>query len=217
NRAALRDSLSEVCERHLRAAGGDHAARHVTIDVDSFPIPVYGQQPGGAYNGYYRETVYHPLVASYSVAGDYDGAMHGRRQGSGFLHAILRQGQVHTAQRVKRFLQQVVPMARRLGHVLDFRIDAGYTDGATLDFLTDEGLRFVGRLKSNAVLEQLAAPHLSRPVGRPPKGGYEDVIEPGMYQAASWKHPQRLLLVGCGRRVGSVYAAIVDGFSLGGT
>ncbi|MEK6238405.1 MAG: transposase [Planctomycetales bacterium] len=50
-------------------------------------------------------------------------------------------------------------------------------------------------MKSNAVLERLAAPHLGRPVGRPPSGGYEDVIELGMYQAASWKHPQRLLLV----------------------
>jgi hypothetical protein len=30
NRAALRDSLCEACERHLRATGGDHAARNMT-------------------------------------------------------------------------------------------------------------------------------------------------------------------------------------------
>jgi hypothetical protein len=82
-----------------------------------------------------------------------------------------------------------------LGHVVDFRIDAGYTDGETLDALTDEGLRFIGRLKSNAVLERMAAPHLWRPVGRPPKGGYEKVIELGLYQAESWRHAQRVLLV----------------------
>jgi hypothetical protein len=92
-------------------------------------------------------------------------------------------------------MQEVVRLARGLGHVLDFRIDAGYTNGATLDFLTEEKLRFLGRLKSNAVLERLAAPHLKRPVGRPPREGYEDVIELGLYQAESWKHPQRLLLV----------------------
>jgi hypothetical protein len=195
NRAALRDSLSEACERHLRATGGDHAARRVTLDIDSFPIAVHGQQPGAAYNGYYKETVYHPLVASYSVAGTYDSMQEGHRLGNGFVHAILRQGQVHTAQGVKRFLQQVVRKARGLGHVVDFRIDAGYTDGATLDFLTDEKLRFLGRLKSNPVLDRLAAPHVWRPVGRPPKGGYEEVIELGMHQAESWKHPQRLLLV----------------------
>jgi hypothetical protein len=195
NRAALRDALSEACQRHLRATGGDHAARRVTLDIDSFPIVVHGQQPGAAYNGHYQQTVYHPLVASYSVAGTYDSMQEGHRLGNGFVHALLRQGQVHTAQGVKRFLQEVVRKARGLGHVLDFRIDAGYTDGATLDFLTDEKLRFLGRLKSNPVLDRLAAPHLWRPVGRPPKGGYEEVIELGMHQAESWKHPQRLLLV----------------------
>lgn len=195
NRAALRDALAESCERHLRATGGDHAARRVTIDVDSFPILVHGQQPGAAYNGHYRETVYHPLLASYSVAGKYDSMQEGHRLGNGFLHAILRQGQVHTAQGVKRFVQEVVRQARGLGHVLDFRIDAGYTDGATLDFLTDEKLRFLGRIKSNAVLERLAAPHLWRPVGRPPLEGYERVVELGAYQAESWQHAQRLLLV----------------------
>ena len=46
-----------------------------------------------------------------------------------------------------------------------------------------------------AVLDRLAGPHLKRPVGRPPKEGYEDVIELGFYQARSWRHPQRVLLV----------------------
>lgn len=195
NRAALRDSLSDACERHLRATGGDHTARKVTVDIDSFPIRVHGQQPGAACNGHYRETVYHPLVASYSVAGGYDSARDGHRLGNGFVHVLLRQGQVHTAQGVKRFMQEVVRKAKGLGHVLDFRIDAGYTDGETLDFLTDEKQRFLGRLKTNAVLDRLAEPHLWRPVGRPPKQGYEDVVELGMHQAESWKHPQRLLLV----------------------
>jgi Transposase DDE domain group 1 len=195
NRYALRDSLADACERHLRAEGGDHAARKITIDIDSFPIHVHGHQPGAAYNGHYRDTVYHPLVASYSVAGDYDSMHDGHRLGNGFLHAILRQGQVHTAQGVTRFVKESVQKGKRLGFSVDVRIDAGYTDGETLDDLTDEKLRFIGRLKSNAVLERLAEPHLTRPVGRPPKEGYEDVIELGQYQAESWRHSQRVLLV----------------------
>ena len=195
NRAALRDSLGEACERHLRATGGDHAARRVTIDIDSFPSQVHGHQPGAAYNGHYRELVYHPVIASYSVAGKYDSMNEGQRLGNGFIHAILRQGQVHTAHGIKRFMEVVLPKARRLGQVIDFRLDAGYTDGETLDLLTDEKLRFLGRLKSNPVLVRLAEPYLRRRVGRPPKGGYEEVIELGMYRAKSWRHPQRLLLV----------------------
>jgi len=195
NRYALRDALADACERHLRAEGGDHAARKITIDIDSFPIQVHGNQPGAAYNGHYKDTVYHPLVASYAVAGDYDSMHEGYRLGNGFLHAILRQGQVHTAQGVLRFVQEVVKKGKRLGFSLDLRIDAGYTDGNTLDHLTDEKLHFLGRLKSNAVLDRLAEPHLKRPVGRPPKEGYEAVIELGPYRAESWRHSQRVLLV----------------------
>lgn len=195
NLAALRDSLCESCERHLRASGGDHAARRVTVDIDSFPIQVHGRQPGAAYNGHYRDTVYHPLVASYAVAGDYDSMQEGYRLGNGFVHAILRQGAAHTAEGIKRFAGEVVRKAKRLGWVIDLRIDAGYTDGPTLDYMTDEKVRFIGRIKSNAVLERLAAPHLTRPVGRPPQEGYEKLVELGPYQAQSWKHSQRLLLV----------------------
>ena len=161
NRAALRDALGEACERHLRATGGDHAARKVTIDIDSFPIVVHGQQPGAAYNGHYRETVYHPLVASYSVAGNYDSMQEGHRLGNGFLHAILRQGQVHTAQGVKRFLQEVVRKAKGLGYVVDLRIDAGYTDGATLDLPDRRKAAF-----SRAIQEQCGARTAGRAASR---------------------------------------------------
>ncbi len=61
--------------------------------------------------------------------------------------------------------------------------------------MTDENIRFCGRIKKNNVLEEMAAPYLTRPVGRPPKGGYEDVIELGKYQAEGWRHPQRVILV----------------------
>jgi hypothetical protein len=191
----LRDALAECCCRHLRATGGDTAARRITLDVDSFPIQVHGQQPGAAYNGHYRDTVYHPLVASYSVAGGYDSMQDGYRLGNGFVHAILRQGQVHTAQGVLRFLREALRLAAPLAYLIDLRIDAGYVHGEVLDWLTERKRRFLGRIKTNAVLEELAAPHLARPVGRPPQEGYEKIVELGPYQAASWKHPQRLVLV----------------------
>lgn len=195
NRAALRDGLAECCARHLRASGGDRAARRITLDVDSFPIQVHGHQPGAAYNGHYKDTVYHPLVASYSVAGRYDSMQEGHRLGNGFVHAILRQGQVHTAQGVLRFLEETLRLAEPLGYVPDLRMDAGYMHGEVLDWLTEKNVRFLGRIKTNAVLEELAAPHLARPIGRPPREGYEKLIELGAYQAKSWKHPQRLVLV----------------------
>jgi len=82
-----------------------------------------------------------------------------------------------------------------LAYVCDLRLDAGMTGGRVLDYLAQRKTRFLGRLKSNPVLDALAQPHLKRPPGRPPREGYETVVELGQYQAASWKFPQRLLLV----------------------
>lgn len=195
NLNALRDGLVEAVERHLKASTGDTRVSRGTIDIDSFPIQIHGKQKGGAYNGYYKQTVYHPLVASFSVAGDYDSTRQGERLGNGFIHATLRQGQVHTANGVRRFLANVADKASRLAQHVDFRMDAGYTIGSVMDYMSDQGMRFVGRLKGNSRLDALAQEYLQRPPGRPPAGGYEDTFELGDYQADSWQHKQRLVLV----------------------
>jgi hypothetical protein len=194
NRQRLRSALGDWVERHLRSET-DHAVRRGTIDIDSFPIQVHGQQAGAAYNGYYRETVYHPLVASFSVAGDYDSGREGLRLGNGFIHAILRRGACHTAEGSLRFLDRVLQIAPQLAHQFDLRLDAGFTSGRVLDYLTRRNVRFVGRLKANPVLDALAAPHLYRPPGRPPREGYQYVVELGPYRAESWAFAQRLILV----------------------
>ncbi len=199
NREALRHSLFDWTHRHLRRTGrtGDHDVMRATIDIDSFPIQVHGQQQGSSYNGYYLDTVYHPQVASFSVNGDYDSTREGHRLGNGFIHATLRQGQVHTSQGAVRFIERVVKHARQMARSFDVRLDAGYTIGKVMDKLSNEKVRFCGRLKKNAVLDRLAEPHLSRPPGRPPAGGYEYVVELGQYQAQDdrWEHAQRLILV----------------------
>jgi hypothetical protein len=43
------------------------------------------------------DELYHPLIASFSVEGDYDSTRQGYRLGNGFIRAILRKGNVHTA------------------------------------------------------------------------------------------------------------------------
>jgi len=74
NREALRGALCDWLNRWVRAAGGDRRVRSATIDIDSFPIEVFGRQAGAAYNGYHRAVTYHPLVASFCVGGHYDSA-----------------------------------------------------------------------------------------------------------------------------------------------
>ena len=194
NLEVLRRALGDWVERHLRSRS-DHAVRRGTIDIDSFPQEVCGAQVGAAWHGHYQAKIYHPLVASFAVAGDYDNAWQGGRLGNGFIHAILRRGNAHTAEGMLRFLGRVLELAPRLAYVCDLRLDAGMTGGRVLDYLRRRKVRFLGRLKSNPVLDALAEPHLKRPPGRPPQGGYETVVELGLYQAASWEFPQRVLLV----------------------
>jgi hypothetical protein len=192
---ALRDGLCQSIHRHISVTGGDKRVRHATIDLDSFPIEVHGNQKGSNYNGHYGQTAYHPLVASISVAGSYDCARQGNRIGNGFIHAILRQGSVHTAKGANRFVRSFVALAKQMSYVTDFRMDAGYTTGSIMDEMTDGNVKFIGRFKGNTKLDDLAAPHVSRPVGRPPAQGYEYYVELGRYQVDTWNHEQRLILV----------------------
>lgn len=195
NTEVLRETLADWPARHLRATGNDHAARRITIDIDSFPIAAHGKQAGVKYNGYYHEEMFHPLVASFSVGGDYDGFQSGLRLGQGFVHAVLRAGNVHTASGGKRFFLETVRKAKQLGYVAELRFDAGLCEGGILDLLTDDKIPFLTRMKANRRLQELAAPHLKRPPGRPPKEGREELVELGMYQADSWRHAQRVILV----------------------
>jgi len=191
NLEALRSALPDWVGRHLRASGQDRAVLRGTLDVDSFPITVYGQQQGAAYNGYYGEKIYHPMVASFAPEGNYDS----RRLGDGFVHAVLRAGNVHTASGAVRFIREAVRRSSALARSIDVRLDAGYTGGAVLDALSDDAIRFIGRLKSNKVLQKKAQPYLCRPVGRPPREGYEKIVDLGEHRADSWRHAQRLILV----------------------
>ena len=74
------------------------------------------------------------------------------------------------------------------------RIDAGFPSAALLAGLEARGIDYVSRLRSNAVLDRLAEPHMVRPVGRRP-------VQPRTwlrelrYQADSWDRPRRVILV----------------------
>ncbi|EMB13468.1 ISSpo2, transposase [Rhodopirellula europaea 6C] len=96
---------------------------------------------------------------------------------------------------MKRFVEKTDDHAHSIAQHVDYRLDAGYTIGSVMDELSSKNRRFVGRLKSNTKLDALAAEHIHRPPGRPPQNGYEYTVELGNYQADSWKHAQRLILV----------------------
>ena len=190
-RRVLNEALPVWVGRHQRAAGQGRKVQRGTLDIDPFPIAVHGRQQGGAYHGYYRQTMYYPLVASFSAGGEYDG----ERLGEGFVHAILRRGNCGGAEGAVRFVREAIRKARPLAGSLDVRIDAGLVEGKVLDAIANEGVHFVGRLKNHAKLDQYVAPLLQRPPGRPSKTGEQFAVDVGVHQAAGWTRPYRLVLV----------------------
>jgi hypothetical protein len=186
NRSVLRSYLLEGAARRIKAQNGGHRQRHVTLDVDSFPIEVDGHQPGAEYNGHYGATIFHPLIATAAELGD-------------ILDVKLRPGTAHTAEGGLDFILSLVKAAReKLCQVAAIRIDAGFPDDETLSGLEDARIPYVARIKNNAVLDQMAQPFLKRPVGRPSAEGREWTVEMS-YRAGVWTKERRVVLVICER------------------
>jgi len=175
NRAGLGEILRAFARPFL-ALPRDEA----TLDLDSVPQTVHGHQPGSAYNHHYGVRCYHPLVASID--------------GRFFLGARLRPGNAHTADGGLDF---VLPIVRWLSAFVPrvwLRADAGFPAPHFLDTLEAEDVPYVCRLRSNQVLNHLAAPHLRRPRDRPPAEGRTWLHELS-YQAGTWSRARRVVLV----------------------
>lgn len=182
NLRALRDGILESAARRIKAGRGGHRVRELTVDVDSLPIEVHGQQPLSEHNGHYGARIYHPLVASCAETGD-------------MLDAWLRPGNVHTADGALEFIPQLLDrVERELCQVAAVRIDAGFPDEKLLSLLEERRTPYVARVKNNPALDRMAEPYLRRPPGRPPaepRTWFHEMT----YQAKSWNRARRVVLV----------------------
>jgi hypothetical protein len=182
HREVLGEGLLEGAAQRARRQRRGHRMRYATLDVDSFPIDSYGHQSGACYNGYYHRVVFHPLVAHLAETGDIVGAR-------------LRAGNVHTASEAAEFIHEmIIGVESKICQVAAVRMDAGFPEEGLLASLEGRGTPYVARLKTNEVLERLAAPYVKRPIGR-------RTIEPRTwlyeltYQAKEWEQARRIVLV----------------------
>jgi hypothetical protein len=166
----------------LRELGRPFFSRvpEITVDLDSVPYEVHGQQAESAYNGHYRIRCYHPLVAS--VAGRF------------FVGARLRPGNAHTAEGGLDFVLPILLWLRTFIARVWLRSDAGFPEPSFLETLEREGIPYVCRIRSNRTLSRMAEPLLRRPPGRPPAEGRIWFHELS-YRAKSWSRARRVVLV----------------------
>ena len=172
------DALASLNSAWVEKAVSRSKARKVILDIDSSESPVYGSQEGSAYNGFFESTCYHPLFC-FNNFGDCEGA-------------VLRPGNVHSADGWRKFLEPIVKRYKEMEKKLYLRGDAAFASPDVYEYLEDKGVLYAIRLKANNNLSREIDHLTTRPVGRPsrkPKVFFHDFS----YRAASWKKPRRVI------------------------
>jgi hypothetical protein len=183
NTQVLDEGLVWVTGRWLRATQPQgQKLKRVTMDVDSLPVEVHGEQPGSAYNGHYHSRIYHPLMALLGESGDIvrsavergPGA-YGQR-GVGVHRAFAGAGGKACEP------GGVVANGRRLpgGH-------AAVAPGAA-------GTKYVVRVRNTSVLKNEAAVPRFEQLGLP-RGEPQTFFYEWQYQAQGWSRARRAVLV----------------------
>ena len=171
-------ALADLGGRWISEANRRSKTRKLILDMDSSESQTHGRQEGSAWNGHFECTCYHPLFC-FNQFGDLERAM-------------LREGNVHSADNWRAVLEPVVARYRQC--LLDryFRGDAAFAQPEIYEYLEGERFLYAIRLPINDVLQREIEHLTTRPVGRPshkPKVFYHSF----MYQAKSWGRPRRVV------------------------
>jgi Transposase DDE domain group 1 len=172
---ALENSLTRSNDALMRRK----KKQRLILDVDSTEDPAHGKQENVAFNGHFGKNCFHPLFA-FTSDGDCVGVK-------------LRPGNVHSAD---GFLDLLCPIVRRYRSrfiLFWLRGDAAFAAPEVYEYCEGERITYFIRLPANAVLNRLIDPHLTRPVGRPPKSGIQIRLVDFRYQAQTWDRERRVV------------------------
>jgi len=147
------DALATLNSGWVSKAVSLSKAKKVILDIDSSESPVHGNQEGSAYNGHFESTCYHPLFF-FNNFGDCEGA-------------VLRPGNVHSADGWKEFLSPIVDKYEAMDKKLYMRGDAAFASPDIYEYLEDNSILYAIRLKANNNLHREIDHLMTRPVGRP--------------------------------------------------
>jgi hypothetical protein len=157
---------------------------HLVLDVDGTDDPVHGQQEGGAYHGFYREHIYHPLLI-------FDG------QTDQLITAVLRPGRCHESRFVVLILRRLLKRLRAAWPqvTIELRADSGFAVPRLYAWCEANGLSYTIGLIPNRRLVVIAAPLLSQALAMSAALDRAKVRLAGdtAYQARTWSRPRRVV------------------------
>ena len=172
------DALCQLPGRWVDRVHHEAPIGQIVLDMDSSGSPTYGNQEGAEYNGHLGEECYHPLFC-FNQFGDVEGAM-------------LRPGNVHSAEEWDIMLEPIVARYRAMDIDRFFRGDAAFAEPEIYRFLEVEDYRYTIRLPANEVLcreiEEMTKPPWYWP-------GKRHVVryKSFQYRAGSWQKARRVV------------------------
>jgi len=168
---------------YLQERERDGAPTRILLDFDSTADPIHGEQEGGAYHGYYRQHMYHPLLV-------FDGDT------NQLITAVLRPGNVHASRGIVAILRRIVRAIRERwsGVAIELRADSGFAVPALYTYCEGEGIAYTIGLVTNSRLEALAAPRLDQALAQTASTGEKTrLIDETRYQAGTWEQARRVV------------------------
>ncbi|HLZ22553.1 MAG TPA: IS1380 family transposase [Ktedonobacterales bacterium] len=157
---------------------------HLVLDIDGTDDPIHGNQEGGAYHGFYREHMYHPVLV-------FDG------QTDQLITAVLRPGRCHESRFVVLILRRLLKRLRAVWPqvTIELRADSGFAVPRLYAWCEANGLTYTIGMIPNRRLVVIAAPLLSQALAQSQAQGGSKVRLAGetAYQARTWIHPRRVV------------------------
>jgi len=171
------DRMDEMIFKWIQKADDVRKVKTIILDVDSSESPVYGAQEGGAYNGYFGLTCYHPLFC-FNQYGD-------------CLKAKLRPGNVASAAGCLEFIEPILRHYISLGIKVKLRCDAAFAIPELFELCERLKVEYTVRIKENSRLGEMVEKAIKaiRKNKKKPVVMYKDFL----YQAVSWNKPRRII------------------------
>jgi len=178
---AMAEALVALYIRERQRSG---APRHLVLDIDGTDDPIHGNQEGGAYHGFYREHIYHPLLV-------FDG------QTDQLITAVLRPGRCHESRFVVLILRRLLKRLRAAWPqvTIELRADSGFAVPRLYAWCEANNLTYTIGMIPNRRLALIATPLLARALAESQAQDGRKVRLAGetAYQARTWIHPRRVV------------------------
>ncbi len=172
------EKMDEMIFKSIEKVDAVREVKEIVLDLDSSESPVYGDQEGSAYNGYFGLTCYHPLFC-FNQFGD-------------CLKVKLRPGNVHSADGCLEFIEPILRYYVGKGFKVKIRCDAAFAMPELFELCETLGVAYVIRIKENSRLDEMAKNWSKRPAGKS-KDKIIVVYKDFPYQAASWNKARRIV------------------------